>query len=83
MKIARQFIAGNGARSRFSPGGTLDLLLAYFSRPSGTGTLRSPEFPPMKRWAIVSGPSGTKNLPLCRAVQFFYSTNGANHISPG
>ncbi len=64
MKIARQFIAGNGARSLFSPRGTIDLLIAHFSRPSGTGTLRSPEFPPMNRWAIVICPSGTKNLPL-------------------
>ncbi len=64
MKIARQFIAGNGARSLFSPGGTIDLLIAHFSRPSETGTLRSPEFPPMNRWAIGIGPSGTKNLPL-------------------
>ena len=65
MRLAQRFNAGVSVRCGLSPGGTAEGtgLVPEFSRPFGTwrfGAL----FPALKRWAILTCPSGTRP-PRC------------------
>jgi mono/diheme cytochrome c family protein len=62
LRIAQRFIAGLGSRAaRSCPVGTLESLVAGFSRPYGTQSIVGwIHHPAINRWAIVNRPYGTR-----------------------
>ena len=69
VRIAQRFNAGESVRCSLSPGGTADgtALAPEFSRPFGTWPFVA-LFPALKRWAILTCPSGTR--PAREPVEF-------------